>query len=54
MTARGAGLLDEAELDSLTFVSGIARGSYRRAQLLRPGLLGLAAAGPHMYRKVAA
>ena len=90
MTAPGADLLGEADLASLTRISGIALDSCRRAhvpvtglfgdpeqfekpgrrvlpgvadlvlmlgqceQLLRPALLGLAAAGPHMYRKVAA
>lgn len=81
MTARGADLLGQADLASLTRASGIALGSYRQAArqeamisgtvrrearpvrlwrrrgLLResaPGPLGLAPAGPHRYRKVAA
>jgi hypothetical protein len=47
MTARGAGLLSQADLASLARLG-------RCEQLMSPGRLGLVAAGPHMYRKVAA
>ena len=52
MTARGAGLLAQADLAALRRGGILMLG--RCEQLLSPGPLRLAPAGPHLYRKVAA